>query len=216
MLRWIVAERQQRMEAFRGFFGSVQDANPQDQQELVRLLQRLGGPFFSLVTLTESRKRGRYEINIVAIDGWNRDTQKLISGSDEIPERPQLAASVLVVKGLGHHRHDVKMSIELIVSHHALSRLVQRSANRTPDDLLSAVTSMFVAYVLSGFKIGDGENGENSRLQFRTNGGDVIAQLEPHRDGSHRVIAKTILEIDELTERSDLTYHDILFNQDVK
>jgi hypothetical protein len=45
---------------------------------------------------------------------------------------------------------------------------------------------MFVAYVMSGFKV----DGENSRLQFRTNGGDVIVQLEPHRDGSHKVIAR--------------------------
>jgi hypothetical protein len=220
MLRWIVAERRQRMAAFKGILGPTPDATPEQQQELAEMLQRLGGPFFSLVTLTESRKRGRYRINIVAIEGWNRDTQKLISGSDEIPERPQLAASVLAVRGLGHHQHTVEMSVELIVSHHALSRLVQRSENRTVEDLLAAVTSMFAAYVMSGtmagFNITDGNNnrtnGENSRLQFRTNGGDVIAQLERHRDGSHRVIAKTILEIDELTEKSDLTYHDILFN----
>jgi hypothetical protein len=195
MLRWIVAERQQRMTALRGILGSTPDANPQDQQRLADKLQRLGGGFFSLVTLTKSGKRGRYEIKILALDGWNRDTRKLIFVRDEIPQRPQLAASVLTVKGLGHHQHDIEMNVELIVSHHALSRLVQRSENRTVDDLLTAVKSMFVAFVIAGIRIADGENGQNSRLRFRTNGGEVIAQLERHWDGSGKVVAKTILEI---------------------
>jgi hypothetical protein len=198
MLRWIVAESQQRMAALKGILGSTPDANPQDQQRLAHKFQRLGGAFFSLVTLTKSGKRGRYQIHILALDGWNRDTQKPIFVRDEIPERPQLAASVIVVKGLGHHRYDVETNVELIASHHALSRLVQRSENRTVDDLLTAVTSMFVAYVMAprttgGLKI---DGGENSRLRFRTNGGEVIAQLERHWDGSGKVIAKTILEID--------------------
>jgi hypothetical protein len=189
MLRWIVAEHQQRMAALKGILSSTPDANPQDQQRLADKFKRLGGPFFPAVGLMKSAKRGRYEIHILAIDGWNRDTQKLIFVRNEIPERPQLAASVLIAKGLGHHRHDLEMRVELIVSHHALSRLVQRSENRTVDDLLTAVTSMFTAFVAAGLKI----DGENSRLRFQTNGGEVIAQLERHWDGSGKVVAKTIL-----------------------
>jgi hypothetical protein len=132
---------------------------------------------------------------ILSIDAWNRDTQKLIFSSAEIPERPQLAASIIMVKGLGHHQHSVETWVELIVSHHALSRLVQRSANRTVDDLLAAVTSLFVAYMRVGLKIGDGE--ESRRLRFPTVGGEVIAQLERHWDGGGKVIAKTILEIED-------------------
>jgi hypothetical protein len=84
----------------------------------------------------------------------------------------------------------------LIVSHHALSRLVQRSENRTVDDLLEAVTSMFTAFALIDPKVDDAvsnRNGENSKLPFWTTGGEVIAQLERHRDASNRVIVKTIL-----------------------
>jgi hypothetical protein len=180
------------MTTLRGILGSTPDASPEQQQRLADKFQQLGGPFFSLVTLTKSSKRGRYEIKILALDGWNRDTRKLIFVRDEIPERPQLAASVLTVKGLGHHQHDIEINVELIVSHHALSRLVQRSANRTVDDLLAAVKSMFVAYVIAGIRITDGEN---SRLRFRTNGGEVLAQLEEHRDGSGKAVVKTILEI---------------------
>jgi hypothetical protein len=129
----------------------------------------------------------------MSIDGWNRDTQELILARDEIPERPQLAASVIIARGLGHHRHDAKASVALIVSHHAMSRLVQRSENRTVEDLLAAVTNLISAYARVCLK---GENGENSRLRFQTNGGDVIAQLEEHWDGSGKVIVKTILDID--------------------
>jgi hypothetical protein len=192
MLPWIVAERQQRMAALKGILGSTPDANPQDQQRLVDKFKQIGGPFFPLVTLAESRKRGRYEIWIVSIEGWNRDTQDLILNRDTIPERPQLAASIIVAKGLGHHRHDIERRVPLIVSHHALSRLVQRSANRTVDDLLAAVTNLFGAYACATEIYG-----ENSRLRFRTTGGEVIAQLEQHRDDSYKVIAKTILEIED-------------------
>jgi hypothetical protein len=146
MLRWIVAEGQQRMAALKGILGTTADASPEDQQELVDEFKRLGGPFFPLVTLMESRKRGRYEIRILSLDGWDRDAQRLILARDEIPERPQLAASMIVARGLGNHRHDLDARVLLIASHHALSRLVQRSENRTVDDLLAAVTSLFVAY----------------------------------------------------------------------
>jgi hypothetical protein len=106
-------------------------------------------------------------------------------------ERPQLAASIIVAKGLGNHPHDLEMDVVLIVSHHALSRLVQRSQNRTVDDLLTAVTSMFVAFGKAVFKI---DGGDISRLRFWTHGGDVVALLEKHQDGSGRIIAKIIME----------------------
>jgi hypothetical protein len=199
MLWWIVAERQQRMAALKGILGSVPDADPEQQLGLVDEFKRIGGPFFPLVTLMESRKRGRYTIRILSIEGWNRDIQDLILSSDKIPERPQLAASIFTAKGLGHHQYSSESKTLLIVSHHALSRLVQRSANRSVDDLLTAVTSLLIAYVTTtaaGFKL-DEEGGKNSRLRFWTSGGDVIAQLERHRDGSGMVIAKTILEMDQ-------------------
>jgi hypothetical protein len=192
MLRWIAAEQRQRMKALKDTLGSEPDAKPQDQQRLADKFKQIGGPFFPLVVLGKSSRRGRYGIMILSIDGWNRDTQKIIFGSGEIPERPQLAASIIMVKGLGHHQYDVEARVELIVSHHALSRLVQRSANRTVDDLLAAVTSLFVAYMRAGLKIE-----ESRRLRFPTVGGEVIAQLERHRDGSHKVVAKTILEIED-------------------
>jgi hypothetical protein len=192
MLRWIVAERQQRIAALKEILRSAPDASPGDQERLADEFKRIGGPFFPLVRLVESRKRGRYEIWIVSIDGWNRDAQKLIFTCDEIPERPQLAASVIIARGLGHHQHDAKASVALIVSHHALSRLVQRSENRTADDLLAAVTNLIKAYAEVCLQI----ESKNSRLRFQTNGGDVIAQLEEHWDGSGKVIVKTILEID--------------------
>jgi hypothetical protein len=194
MLRWIVAERQQRMTALRGILSSTPDANPQDQQCLVDKFERIGGPFFQLVTLMESRKRGRYKIRILSIVGWNRDARAPILSRDEIPERPQLAASVLTVKGLGNHRHDIETNVELIVSHHALSRLVQRSANRTVDDLLASVVSLFVTSTIdAGLSLP-----ENSRLRFQTNGGEVIAQLErtaAARSSPRRSWKSTILEI---------------------
>jgi hypothetical protein len=188
MLRWIVAERRQRMAALKGIFNATPDANPQEQEELVDKFKRIGRKFFPLVTLVETRKRG---IWIVSIDGWDRDAHKLIFNSDEIPERPQLAASIIVVKGLGNYQRKTEIRVSLIASHHSLSRLVQRSENRTADDLLAAVTSLFRAYAEAGFQI----DGNESRLRFRTNGGDVIAQLERHRDGSGKVVVKTILEI---------------------
>jgi hypothetical protein len=197
MLRWIVAEQQQRMETLKGILGSTPDASPGDQEQLADKFRRLGGPFFPLVMLMESRKRGRYEIMILSLDGWNRDTQEPIFVSDEIPQRPQLAASIITARGLGNHQHTATTKVALIASHHALSRLVQRSENRTVDDLLAAVTSMFVAYVTAvrttDLKV---DGGKNSRLRFRTNGGEVIAQLEQHWNGSGMVVAKTILEID--------------------
>ena len=146
MLRWIVAERQQRLLALRGILGSTPDANPREQEELTNKFRRLGGPFFPLVT---NRKRGRYQIRILSIDGWDRDARQPIFNSDAIPERPQLAASVIVVEGLGNRRYDINTSIALIASHHALSRLVQRSENRTVNDLLVAVTNMFVAFAIA-------------------------------------------------------------------
>jgi hypothetical protein len=194
MLRWIVADRQQRMAALKETLRSAPDASPGDQQRLVDTFKQIGGPFFPIVSLIESRKRGRYEIWISSIDGWNRDTQEIIfTSSDAIPERPQLAASIIIARGLGHHRHDVKACVGLIISHHALSRLVQRSENRTVEDLLAAVTSLIKAYAEVCLQI----ESKNSRLRFQTNGGEVIAQLEEHRDGSGKVVAKTILEIED-------------------
>jgi hypothetical protein len=59
MLRWIVAERQQRMVALKEILRSAPDASPADQQRLADEFRRIGGPFFPIVSLMESRKRGR-------------------------------------------------------------------------------------------------------------------------------------------------------------
>jgi hypothetical protein len=84
----------------------------------------------------------------------------------------------------------------MLVTHHALSRLVQRSSVKRIEDLHNAVCNIWSAYTERVSEYGP-EFQDDHRLTFRLDGGgNALAVLNHHRsmsDAGNSVVVSTIL-----------------------
>jgi hypothetical protein len=192
MLRFIVRgqlERQRHIDAAL----NLPDGNPLAQAKLARKLEESGRPFIFDVSLKRTGKRGRYQLNFVTLDGYGPGSKRIIGDVKDIPPRPWLAIGLHWIKSLGNHRYDESHSTVVLITHHALSRLAQRTSVRTDDDLLAAVIAIWSAYAKWVSEHRSVRFPADHRLTFQiVDGGNAMAVLS-HDEGKNTVIVKTII-----------------------
>jgi hypothetical protein len=114
----------------------VRDGNARAQAKLEARIKQAGAFFTKL----EPGKRGKYKLTVFDWTGYDRDADRRISIDDEIPERPWLAAWYHMIEGKG--RGYVRSSAVLFLTHHCLSRVVQRWQVRTINDLQRVIETI--------------------------------------------------------------------------
>jgi hypothetical protein len=173
------------------------DSRPQDQQRIVEKLKDVGGPSLLVAGLMSSKKRGRYQLRMLFIDGWDAARKEVISPKDSIPDKPWLAVTWVDLISRGRFRYDQNGGIEILVTHHALSRLAQRCNDaRKPIDLISAVTNIWAKYAEQSVKH-DGERWvtDGYRLTFPLNKTEnAVAVLNNYNDGKGGIVFATIID----------------------
>lgn len=194
MLRMIVAARAARAGQIQSLVGEMPDGNPRAQAKLARRLEAVGRPFVLDVDLNPG-KRGRYDLLVRCIEGWDGVRGELISEDDKIPGRPWLACTIVKMtsRGRGFYKEDAVPLV--LITHHALSRLAQRCGARTSEDLLDATSNIFFRYLEEGFERRDLDWVKaDCRLKFQLREGlQAIAVLKPH-DGIRAALVATIID----------------------
>jgi hypothetical protein len=147
MLRQIAAIRGRLWTDIEKIMDRRSDGNSRGQQKMVERLNQIDGADMFLAFMLKPGKRGRYELDIFDVRGWDPYRQAPLGTDDPIPDKPWLALVLTCITGLGGHHYDTKAFLLLLVSHHALSRLVQRRAAKNAVDLLAAAHAMFGACV---------------------------------------------------------------------
>jgi hypothetical protein len=116
----------------------VRDGNPRAQKKLAERVKTAGAEW---VQLTPG-KRGRYRLSIYAMVGWNPNTDSIIEVGDTIPPKPWLADMFHTITGLGRGLIECVTHSALFITHHSLSRCVQRWQARTLADLLKVIKTI--------------------------------------------------------------------------
>jgi hypothetical protein len=175
---------------------NLPDGNPKAQAKLAKKLQDIGWPFIFDVNLFESGKRGRYALDFCSLNGWNPITKKLIFDEQSIPHKPWLAFTATRISSKGNHAYDETSFSTMFLTHHSLSRLVQRSNVKHMKDLLIAIHGIWLAYVDRSADHG-ADFSEGHRLTFKLhNSGNAMAVLNHYRDmpiAESRAVVSTII-----------------------
>jgi hypothetical protein len=196
MLQFLVRSQLERERAIAAVL-NLPDGNPTAQAKIARKLEESCWPFVLDVRLKRVGKRGRYELCLATLDGWSAALRRVIMNEGEVPAKPWLALGLHWIESRGNHRYDESHVTMMMITHHALSRLAQRSGVRTVRDLVEAVDAIWVAYANRvhahrGLKFPDGH-----RLQFQlADGGNALAVLNHDRnepDNQNRVVVATII-----------------------
>jgi hypothetical protein len=114
------------------------DGNPRAQAKLEARIRSLG----ALETSLKPGKRGRYELFVYSLAGWDPQRDALIEPGDPIPEKPWICTLFQVIHGTGKHRGSRTGFVWLYLTHHCLSRSAQRWGVRTVADLFATITSI--------------------------------------------------------------------------
>src|SRR5215471_13213673 len=119
------------------------DGSPRSQRKMEERVKRAG----ALRTYLFPGKRGKYQLHIYDISGWDQSRDAEITIGDPIPEKPWIAVNLTAIesKGGGRRRLQHKTASFLFITHHAMSRAAQRHGLRTSDHLLNAVKAIFSA-----------------------------------------------------------------------
>jgi hypothetical protein len=114
----------------------VCDGNPRAQVKLEAKIKKLG----ALLTILKPGKRGRYELLIHSLAGWDPQRDALIEPGDPVPDKPWICTLIHVICGEGHGRVRYEtLAPVLFLTHHCLSRTAQRWGVRTVSDLSAAI-----------------------------------------------------------------------------
>jgi hypothetical protein len=195
MLRFLVRGQLAREKAIAAVL-NLPDGNPRAQAKIARKLEETGWPFVLNVSLKKSGKRGRYELCFVSLDGYSPSLRQVIVDEKDIPHKPWLAISLHWIKSRGNHDYDERRATIMLLTHHALSRLAQRSSVKCIWDLVGAVVAIWSAYAERFHDYGGFKFPEGHRLQFQLDGGGIgLAVLNHDRFGvsKNRVVVATII-----------------------
>jgi hypothetical protein len=196
MLRFLVRGRLEREKEIAAALNQP-DGNPRAQQKLAKRLEDKGWPFVFRVDLVKAGKRGRYTLHFFGLDGFSPSRRKIIVEEQDIPSKPWLALSSFLIVSKGNHAYDESSGILMLLTHHALSRLAQRTSVRTISDLFGAVIGLWGAHVDYVVEHGSGfRDGQRLAFQLGPDGGSAAAVLTHHRDveRSKVVVVATIIE----------------------
>jgi hypothetical protein len=98
------------------------DGSPKAQRRLESKVKAAGATH----TILETGKRGRYRLLAFSWTGWDPVRDAPITIDDDVPDKPWIASYSYEVLGMGHGRMRFGTYTALMISHHALSRCVQR------------------------------------------------------------------------------------------
>jgi hypothetical protein len=147
MMRHIVLARTRLWTEIHQIIDARSDGNKKGQRKMVARVQQIdGADVFLSIKLTPG-KRGRYRLDIIDLRGFDSFKQEILGIDDPIPSKPWLAFALTQITSQGNYRYEEATAALLVVTHHALSRLVQRCAVREATDLLVAVTAILAAYL---------------------------------------------------------------------
>jgi hypothetical protein len=126
------------------------DGSPAAQAKLVGRIKRRGDVFN--VSLTPG-KRGRYQIHLFAFTGWDPTRDAAIGVDDVVPEKPWIAAHLYRLRSIGNGQNEKELIRRplVLITHHALSRAVQRLGVRLIGDMICGVGIAIVDATLELF-----------------------------------------------------------------
>jgi len=121
------------------------DGGARAQRKMEERIKRAG----ALRTELTPGKRGRYTLIVHNIVGWDRARDAEVLVGDRVPERPQIACNVTVIRSEGRGRDLVKIRSRpmVLVTHHLMSRAAQRLGVRTSAHLVAATTAIWDAAI---------------------------------------------------------------------
>lgn len=189
MMQFLVAARVAIWPRIHETIGKMPDGNPGAQQKVYNAMRKAGGKFF-LGGKVNTGKRGRYEIHLMVLEGWNNERRDVIHPDDLIPGRPWLTLNWITLTSKGRHRYDEETRVVLMFTHHALSRLAQRCGARTMDDIYDSVLHIGKAYL----KIASSDVADHQRMKVELPGemGTAVCVLRHHDDGKGGVLLATL------------------------
>ena len=117
----------------------TRDGNPRAQRKIEARVKAAGAKH----TRLEPGKRGRYRLFVNDWVGWNVAVDKRIQIDDPLPDKP-CANWQFVLEGTGHCRIKFYARAVLYVTHHSLSRVVQRWQVKTLHDLTRVIDTIRV------------------------------------------------------------------------
>jgi hypothetical protein len=152
MMQLISQASAELLPGIRAAIESPSDGNPKAQAKMEQRLQRAG----ALGTLLRPGKRGAYRLGFFVWSGWDPARDMIIQPGDALPHKCWLACCLHTVRSEGRGRGKVELTImpNLLVSHHCLSRLVQRHGARTWQDLRDAAMNIWIAMMKLATEIG--------------------------------------------------------------
>ena len=137
----------------------IRDGNPRAQAKLEAKIKNLG----ALATSLQPGKRGRYELDVYSLAGWDPQRDTLIEPGDPIPKKPWICTLFNVIRGEGHGRvRSLGFSPVLFLTHHCLSRSAQRWGVRTVGDLSAAIKEIIAVAFEYLRKRGQGDEATGS------------------------------------------------------
>jgi hypothetical protein len=171
----------------------TRDGNSRAQRKLQLKVEAAGAAWTHL----EPAKRGKYKLSVASWVGWNPSTDsKILTVEDEI-EKPWLALDYYTVEGLGHGLVRYSTRLAVFITHHSLSRTVQRWAARNLTDVERVIKTL-AAPMLNYIAEHEPQDDEwrkhippdGIRLRLPNNGPVLVCK--PH-DKYHALVLITVL-----------------------
>jgi hypothetical protein len=206
MLRQIVKHRHKisdSIAAMKKDIG-VRDGNPKAQHKMVERLHRAAWPFVVTARL-EPGKRGRYSLTLYTMEVWDPATDTIIGEDDRIPDAPWLAFTQMEFIHRGRGRPVEKNGgFLLFLTHHALSRLAQRSGARTIEDVAMSARMIGYSYVIDDTAaVTDGfRDGDTFKVKLPNGLGTAICPMVKYKDGKGGIVVPTLWNEGEKPEAS--------------
>jgi hypothetical protein len=188
MLRDLARKRAQLMPAI--ITAIDKSGSPKAQQKMAERVRQAG----AVKVILEPGKRGRYELEIYELAGWDPIRDEEISVGDPIPEKPWIAYYLTRLESKGRGRgFEFASASALLITHHALSRTAQRLGFRTSEHMLHAATLIWNATAgfinnNSGRWIDPPPQGQRAPLGI----GDAIVVLKRHETRKTTLVAATV------------------------
>jgi hypothetical protein len=167
----------------------VRDGCPKAQKRLEQKLKAAGATH----TILNSGKRGRYSLSSWSWIGWDRVLDQPIKIDDDIPDKPWVASYCYEILGMGHCRMRFASYSPLMISHHALSRCVQRWEVITLPELEKVVQTIgtvgLTAIGKLGLKSDNWHKTPDCGIRIPFPGGKSVMVLQGHETRTAMVVA---------------------------
>jgi hypothetical protein len=198
MIHHIIAERDRRWAVYWDEWDHGSIGNPLGQSRMVERMRKAGGKLLLLLHL-DPGKRARFELTVSEIAGYDPEINTIIHDKGPpAPAKPWLAVVCSHVKWHGRGRpSEIKGGAVLLLTHHALSRLAQRAAARTPADLIMAARVLFDVILHAGIEPDElPPAGRRLTISLPGHMGEATAVVARHDDPEVcALVVTTILEV---------------------